>query len=52
MKLDKIDNFFTKFWLIITIICFILIGFSFFVEASSYEIGLEWDAKIKAGHMN
>ena len=43
----KLDKFFTKFWIIITICCFILIGISLFVEAveaGDKRIGLEWEA--------
>ena len=40
----KLDKFFTKFWLIIAICCFILIGISLFVEAGADRIGFEWDA--------
>lgn len=40
----SLDKFFTRFWLIVTIICFILIGISLFVDAGDQRIGLEWDA--------
>lgn len=44
----KLDKFFTYFWLIIVIMCFILVGVSVFVDAAHANvgntIGLEWDA--------
>ena len=43
LPLKKLEKFFTKFWLIITICCFILIGISLFAYAGENRIGLEWD---------